>query len=443
MDGNALLILDENLEAVGTVRDHVRAILACGEVDVVKVDYSVAQNIDLNNFAVVILHYSVVMASRSFISRRLKEKIASFRGLKIAFIQDEYRWIDKTAEAIRDLDIHVVFSLCSPQIVRKVYRHPWCDNVRFEYTLTGFVSDDLCRRPTLAYEQRPLDVAYRARKVSSWIGFHTIQKWRIADLFMEDAGRYGLAVNISTRETDRLYGEAWIDLTASAKAVLGTESGASICDFSGRIQEQSEAYLARHPNTSFDELKERFFPDADGKIMMNVISPRCFEAAALRTLMIMYDGDYGGILEAGQHYVRLQQDHSNMEEIVHILKSPALAKPIIQSAYDEIALSGRWSHRQLTEHVSRVMREEIGRHAAPAGILLDKTALMSSARGAARVQKKIRWLLFKATVAGLYVIENWLPKRARSVVYRVARAMFRSLTSVLTKFMQIVVRFGE
>ena len=55
---------------------------------------------------------------------------------------------------------------------------------------------------------------------------------------------------------------------------------------------------------------------------MNVISPRCFEAAALRTLMVMYEGEYAGILEAGRHYVELKRDHSNIDEVVSAIRSP-------------------------------------------------------------------------------------------------------------------------
>ena len=260
MHGNALLILHEHHEKVGTIRDHVRAILDCEHVNVVKVDYGIAEYVDFAHLNVVILHYSIVISSSSYVSNRLRDKLASFRGLKILFIQDEHRWIDKTSEAIRDLGIHVVFSVCNPQIVRKVYHHPWCENVRFEYTLTGFVSEDLCRLQVPDYESRPIDVAYRARKLNSWMGYHTIQKWQIAERFLADAGTYDLSVDISTREEDRLYGSAWLDLVTSTKAVLGTESGVSVCDFTGQIQQQSEAYLARHADTSFEELKCRFFP---------------------------------------------------------------------------------------------------------------------------------------------------------------------------------------
>ena len=137
---------------------------------------------------------------------------------------------------------------------------------------------------------------------------------------------------------------------------LGTESGVSVSDFTGEIQRLAEAYAAEHPQVTYAELRERFFPDEDGKIVMSVISPRCFEAAALRTLMIMYPGEYSRRLEPHRHYVVLNRDHSNMDEVLHTLRTPALATKIIETSYGEVALAKHNSYQALTEHFSAVVR---------------------------------------------------------------------------------------
>ena len=390
MPHNALLILHEYHEKVGTIRDHVDAIIGCKAANVVKSDCSIADQVNLSKFDIVIFHYSLVVALPSYVSPKLRRNIAAFKGLKILFIQDEYRWIDKTADAIRELGIRVVFSLCNANIVRKVYHHPWCDAVRFEYTLTGFASDELCRLPVPAYSDRRLDVTYRARRLNSWMGYHTIQKWQIADRFLVDSNRFGLKVDISTREQDRLYGSKWIELVSDARAVLGTESGASVCDFTGDIQVKAEAYLQRKPDATYEELKEKFFADVDGKITMNVISPRCFEAAALRTLMIMYPGEYAGILIPSKHYVVLQPDHSNIEDVLAILRSPDKAMAIIDAAYDDIAKSGLWRLSALSAHLDRVINEEMNALAAPRTKLAAITGTPDSFKAARREVERVK-----------------------------------------------------
>lgn len=416
---NVLLIVNTGFEGIGTVRQHVDALMRAGCRSIVKIDVAAAYRIDFSAFDAVVLHWTVVIASRRRLLPQLREKIALFRGLKILFIQDEYRWIDATAESIRELGIGVVFSLVQPDVVRQVYRHPFLSRVRFEYTLTGFVSDELVGRSVPAYEDRRLDVVYRARRLTAWHGSHTLQKWQIADAFLADAQRFGLSVDISTRENDRIYGDQWFDFLANARACLGTESGASVLDYTGEIQRNVEAHLARSPQSTFEELRDLYFKDNDGKVVMNVISPRCFEAAALRSLMIMYPGDYGGILEPGRHYVVLERDHSNIEEVVRVLRTPSQAKEIIDRAYREIAASGRWNFQSLTTHFERVLTEE-GRVIRTSPVSSDLVARAARYSAVARRREKVKYAL--AVTA--WTIERWLLNAIRVVMPGQTAAMF-------------------
>src|SRR5690606_11640045 len=153
--------------------------------------------------------------------------------------------------------------------------------------------------------------------------------------------RYGLVCDISYREEDRLYGNAWIKFLSRCKAVLGVESGASVFDFTGDIQRNVERHLARDPTATFETLRDLYFRDAEGKISLAQISPRSFESAALRTLMILYDGEYSGILVPWRHYVPLRKDHSNMDEVVAALRDPVRCREIVDCAYREVALDPR------------------------------------------------------------------------------------------------------
>ena len=99
----------------------------------------------------------------------------------------------------------------------------------------------------------------------------------------------------------------------------------------------SRSHERRNPGVDFQTLKELYFADRDGKITLNQISPRCFEAAALRTLLVMYEGDYSGRMQPWRHYVPLKKDHSNHEEVVALLKDPKRATEIIETAYQEVA----------------------------------------------------------------------------------------------------------
>jgi hypothetical protein len=131
--------------------------------------------------------------------------------------------------------------------------------------------------------------------------------------------------------------------------VLGAESGASVCDFTGEIQRRVEAHVRQAPDTSFAELRRLHFAAEDGRIRMNPISPRCFEAAAVRTLMVLYPGEYGGILRAGEHYLALNKDHSNIDEVVAVIRDPGAAQEIIDRAHRDIACNPEYGFHRFAE----------------------------------------------------------------------------------------------
>ena len=355
-----LLLCNYNPHGEGTIVDHIRAFTQYS-----RFDYFILSNLgdlpealDLGRFDALVFHYSLIACYDNYISPAARRRIREFRGFKAAFVQDDYRWIDDTVNALAYFRIHALFPLVGQDIMDAVYSPHRLRGVRRETVLAGYVPAQLVERAVKPLHERSLDVVYRARTVPAWVGSHGLQKWQIAARFGDDAPKYGLRVDLSCREQDRIFGEAWIDFLASSRATLGTESGASVCDFSGDIQRKVERHLSRFPDDDFDTLKELYFKDSDGRLMMNVISPRCFEAAALRTLLILYEGRYSGVLVPWRHYVPLKRDHSNMEEVARILKDPQRTQAIVDCAYEEIARNDAYSYAAMVRLVDRVMDEE-------------------------------------------------------------------------------------
>ncbi len=357
---NVLLLCDDAARHTGTVDEHIRAFQLFSVSRVVVMDSRAASEIEVNldYFDAIVFHYSIVIALSGFLPQDFFARLAAFRGPKVLFIQDEYRWVDRTAVAVRDLGVTVVFTVVNRDVIRKIYKEPLFDSIRFEQTLTGFVPTELLARRVPDYAARPIDVSYRARRVPSWLGEFGQEKWIIGERFLNDSARYELTCDIAMSENSRIYGQSWINFVANSKAVLGTESGASFIDFSGNIQRQVEEYERYHPNATFREIQGRFL-HGDGCTVIHVISPRCFEAAALRTLMILYPGDYSGVLEPDRHYVPLARDHSNMDEVISIIRDPNRAHKVIQAAYEDIACSQQWTYRAFVAQFDAVISVEL------------------------------------------------------------------------------------
>ena len=120
-------------------------------------------------------------------------------------------------------------------------------------------------------------------------------------------------------------------------------------DFTGEVERLVEEEVHRNPDVGFEEIRARYLSNIDGRIRLNQISPRCYEAAALRTVMVMYPGEYSGRLIPWSHYIPLAKDHSNMEEVVAALRDKTQVDEIAERAYVEVALARENSYRAFVE----------------------------------------------------------------------------------------------
>jgi len=235
---HVLLISDTMTENVGTIKTHVEALRSQFGGNCIRIDFRELPDYPLSSFDCLIFHYSVVLCYPSYFSDEQRKRINAFRDPKIAFIQDEYRFIDQTAKAIKDFGINYVFTLVTQDTVRQIYYHSFLREVTFETTLAGYVPTDWVYKEAVPYKDRKIDVSYTSRKLVSYLGRHTLQKWQIAEKFKNDVSKYNanLKIDIFTREEDRVYGDEWEKMLFSSRAVLGVESGASVCDFDGSIE---------------------------------------------------------------------------------------------------------------------------------------------------------------------------------------------------------------
>ena len=111
-----------------------------------------------------------------------------------------------------------------------------------------------------------------------WLGRLGHEKWFIAEEFKRHASSINLNLDLSTREGERLYGDAWTNFVASCRAMIGVESGASIIDFDGKLESQVDDYVAANPRATFEEVSEKILSPYEGSLKLHQISPRCFEA---------------------------------------------------------------------------------------------------------------------------------------------------------------------
>jgi hypothetical protein len=82
----------------------------------------------------------------------------------------------------------------------------------------------------------------------------------------------------------------------------------------------------------------------EGQIYYRTISARHFEAAAMRSCQILFEGRYSGALEPMTHYIPLRKDFSNFDEVVRLFRDPALRRELTENAHRDLIASGRFSY---------------------------------------------------------------------------------------------------
>jgi Glycosyl transferases group 1 len=340
-----LLLTDFDRRSASTIRDHVRSFGAFSRHRFRRLSIygDLPPRLDLSRFDGIVIHYTLIACMDNYLSRATRARLRAFAGLKAMFIQDEYRFVNRTIAAMRDLGINLLFTCVPLSEMEKVYPAEALPGMAKVNVLTGYVPPNLLERAVPSLAARPIDIGYRSRRVPDYLGRLGREKWEIGERVAADAAKYGLVTDISCREEDRIYGEVWIDFVSSCKAMLGVESGASVFDFTGDIERCVAEHIRCQPDVRYEELEQLYLAEHEGKISLNQISPRCFEAAALRTLMILYEGEYSGILTPWRHYVPLRKDHANMAEVVEVLRDPARMAAITDRAYREVALDPRYS----------------------------------------------------------------------------------------------------
>ena len=96
-----------------------------------------------------------------------------------------------------------------------------------------------------------------------------------------------------------------------------------------------------------------------------MITPRSFEAIAMKTVQVMYPGEYSGILEPWKHYIPINRDFSNLNEVIKALKNDEFLQKMADHAYTEIIESQNYSEEKLGRGIDSIISNLLGKESYP------------------------------------------------------------------------------
>lgn len=242
-------------------------------------------------------------------------------------------------------------------------------------------------RPETPQEERPIDIGARSYRYLAYIGDD--DRNRIYDYFAANRFDPPLTLDFSTEQ--RFDRPGWARFLNHCKATIATEAGswyverddATVLAIRDHVARTARGFMLRAGSGSplprlarrlphgvkavlrrllrhgplryeavsaealdFAEIHRRFFAGrAKAPVYSKAISSRHFDAVGCKTLQIMFPGRFNDILRAGEHYVALAPDFSNIAEVLDQLRSAAARRRIVDRAYEHVMAGHTYRHR--------------------------------------------------------------------------------------------------
>ena len=239
--------------------------------------------------------------------------------------------------------------------------------------------------PRRGDDERSYDIGVRAIRYLPHLGDD--DRNRLMQWFADNGPSRGLNVEISDQRLDR---NGWSDYLNQCKGTVSTEAGSwflerddatvnAIRDYalskskagfvirndSGLrrfghkmpwwLRSVARRVLKRGPlrhesmvNEQLDveDILGRFFaararPSSYGKC----ISSRHFDAAGTKTCQIMFRGRFNDIFRADEHYLALEPDFSNIDDVLAAFRDPVRRRTVVDAAYDLVLGKHTYQHR--------------------------------------------------------------------------------------------------
>lgn len=288
-------------------------------------------------------------------------------AVKVAFSQDDYFFSDVRDDLYVHLGLNLLYSVCAPHYWNRLMPKFLDSGGLVRRGYTSYVTPSLrdFAGSGMALEGRPKDVIYRT--FGDGVFPHVIgsMKSELGSNFSRAVQGQGLRLDISNKKKDMLRGDDWMSFLAGSRAALGSPSGSSVIVRSHEVGRRAREIRYGMRNATAGHLEEMCYVPGDRGLSITALSPRNLEAAAAGTAQILVRNDFEGKLTPWQHYVPLEADLSNVEEVVESIRDLEFLKRIANQAWDQLM---SLPELQVENHVQEVYsyiieeRRERGQH---------------------------------------------------------------------------------
>jgi hypothetical protein len=90
-----------------------------------------------------------------------------------------------------------------------------------------------------------------------------------------------------------------------------------------------------------------------------------FEAAAMRTAMVLIRGRYSGLLKPDEHYIALEPDYSNIDCVLERIQDVPALQAMAERAYQHLIATDAYSYRAYLQRLDEILEQAISERPSP------------------------------------------------------------------------------
>jgi hypothetical protein len=344
--------------------------------------------------AIVLLHST--NGDSTFHLQRLVSALAKRRVPLLSFVGNELNLPGKSIDTKRRLLEQIGPEWIATQLLEEAGRYLFGDLVSRGVVSIPHALNSSVFQPKGDLAGRPLDIGTRVMRYPPHLGDN--DRNRIAQRFIRLGQEREMRVDISNQRHDRA---GWANFLNRCKGTVSTEAGSwflerddatvnairrrtreqiggiEIADDSmllklayrfpaplrkmtarlyravgGRFEYQTVAQEAE----SYDSIHARFFAGKPrAPVYGKCISSRHFDAVGTKTCQIMFRGRFNDILEADRHYLALDSDFANLDDVLRRFTDAAERRVIVDAAHAHVMEAHTYTHR--ARKIETVLRQ--------------------------------------------------------------------------------------
>lgn len=258
----------------------------------------------------------------------------------LAFIGNEYDLLDEKIAFMRDVSAERVCSQLPIEAARYLYQ-----GIEGSKILSmPHALNPHAYTPPEREDQRDIDIGFVGDIYWPFVGDE--ERTKLIRHFEAHGAEMGLKCDIRAGQMVRLPRAEWAAFLRRSKAIIGAESGTYYLNDFGKLLTRARDYnLKVDQKATFQDVFDRFYAGVTPGVSGKAISSRHFEPIGAKACQLLLEGDYNGALVAGEHYIPIRRDLSNVAEAVREFRDEGRRQQIANQAYDHVMAHHTYERR--------------------------------------------------------------------------------------------------